>query len=305
MCTEISHDLRVAQVASRQHGNISRAQLLACGLDDHAIARRVRAGTLHRVYPGVYAVGKPPITPLERASAAVLACGETAALSHASAMTLWGFWKHWDTPFELTVTTDRRPKGIRVHRSTTLGRRDITTQLAIRVTTPARTLFDIAPRLTDRQLKRAVKESFVSHLITGDALSEIIARNPHHPASKRLAPFAAVAIQPANSVPEIDFPGWCKTNGLPTPVMNARVAGYSADAYFPDHGVIVELDSRSYHLNPVSFETDRDRDADTLQAGIVTVRITRDRMTNTSRKEADRLHAILDSHRPPRPNPPG
>ena len=101
-----------------QHGNITRSQLLAAGLDDHAIARRVRAGTLHRVYPGVYAVGRRPRVPLERAAAAVLACAPTGCLSHASAMTLWGFWKRWDTPFEVTVTRDRRPQGITVHRST-------------------------------------------------------------------------------------------------------------------------------------------------------------------------------------------
>src|SRR5947209_3660269 len=79
----------LTELAMRQWGNVTRAQLLAVGLTDRQIAYRVRAGLLYRVYPRVYAVGRPPKAPLERAAAAVLACGDAAALSHSSAMTLW------------------------------------------------------------------------------------------------------------------------------------------------------------------------------------------------------------------------
>ena len=51
-----------------------------------------------------------------------------------------------------------------------------------------------------------------------------------------------------------------------SPQINIRVAGCLVDAYFPDHELVVELDSHEFHLNPISFETDRDRDADTLLA---------------------------------------
>jgi hypothetical protein len=135
-------------MAIRRHGNITHAQLIELGLTRSAIARRVSNGRLYRVHPGVYAVGRPPTTPLERASAAALACGPGASLSHASAMTLWGFWTRWDTPFEVTVIRDRRPNGITVHRPSTLHRHDIRIQLGIRTTSPARTLFDITPRPT-------------------------------------------------------------------------------------------------------------------------------------------------------------
>jgi very-short-patch-repair endonuclease len=97
---------------------------------------------------------------------------------------------------------------------------------------------------------------------------------------------------------EIEFPAFCTRWDLPEPQMNVRVAGYTVDAYFPEQKVIVELDSRAYHLNPVSFETDRDRDADTLKSGIVTVRITEHRMTRTPRHEAERLKVILDARKP-------
>src|SRR5690242_17150407 len=91
-------DAAIAKVAAKQHGNVTRAQLLCLGLDDDGIRYRVKIGRLHRVYRGVYSVGRPPITPQEWASASVLACGSGAALSHGSAMTLWGYWRQWDRP---------------------------------------------------------------------------------------------------------------------------------------------------------------------------------------------------------------
>src|SRR5438105_4623447 len=99
-------DVAVAQIAATQHGNISRQQLLELGLGRRAIAYRLRSGRLHRLYRGVYAVGRPPTDPIQWAAAAVLACGQRAMLSHGSAMTLWGLWKRWDRPFDVTVASD-------------------------------------------------------------------------------------------------------------------------------------------------------------------------------------------------------
>lgn len=80
----------IALIAGRQHGYITRAQLLAVGLGRHAIAYRVEIRRLIQVYAGVYAVGYVRRTPEARACAAVLACGEKAMLSHGSAASLWG-----------------------------------------------------------------------------------------------------------------------------------------------------------------------------------------------------------------------
>lgn len=281
----------------RQHGNVTRAQLLALSLSDKAIRCRLRAGRLHRVHRGVYAVGRPPVVPLERAAAAVLACGPHAALSHTSALVLWEIWKRWPPRLEITVHAgDPRPKGIHVHRSRTLARAEITRERGIPVTTPARTLLDCAPGLTFLQLARAVSDGRHACALSTDQLRETLARHPRHPGSRRLRAVLGDGA-PTRSDWERAFPRFCARHGLPKPRLAATVAGHEVDALFAAERVIVELDSWDFHQDRHAFETDRDRDADTAAAGHLTVRITWERMHARARREADRLHEILAGRR--------
>jgi predicted transcriptional regulator of viral defense system len=291
-------DTAIAELASKQHGNVTRRQLLALGLDDSAIAYRVKVGRLHRVYRGVYAVGRRPVSPDDWASAAVLACGPGAALSHGSAMTLWGYWKRWDQPFEVTVLGDRRTKGVVVHRSSTLNRRDLTTHVGIRVTSPARTVFDVSPRLDDKALKRALNTALHSQWCSESQLAELLTRLAHLQQARRIAPLVGLPGTPTRSGWEDEFPEFCQDHGLPAPVMGAVVEGYVVDALFPEHRVIVELDSWEFHRDAIAFQTDRERDAETLAKGFNTVRITWERIRGGPQKEADRLKSILLAQAP-------
>jgi hypothetical protein len=288
-------DHAIARIAARQHGNISRAQLRTLGLSDDAVAHRSAAGRLHRVHRGVYAVGRHPVTPLERAAAAVLACGEHAALAHTSALTLWGLRKEWDAPLHVAVTQgDRRPTGITVHRCTTLARRDLTVQRGIRVTSPVRTLLECAPALSDRALTRAVNDARIARLTRPAQLAELLSRNAKHPGAKRLAAVAGRGAQgPTRSDFENGFAAFCARYGLPAPAFNVVVGGYEVDAYFESARLIVELDSWEFHQDRAAFERDRERDADHLAAGLRTARITWERLVKSPAKEARRLAAIL------------
>jgi Protein of unknown function (DUF559) len=260
----------------------------------------VKIGRLHRVFRAVYSVGRPPGSPQDWASAAVLACGAGAALSNSSAMALWGYWRHWDRPHEVTVVGDRRTPGIRVHRSTTLRRQDVTRQLGIRVTTPARTIFDISPRQTDKAFKRRVNNALHSPWLTEGQLADAVARHPHLPAAKRTANLIGLPGTPTRSGWEDDFPAFCAKHGLPTPVMGAPLHGYVVDALFVGERVIVELDSKEFHLDPIAFEADRERDAEMLAHGFVTVRVTWERIEQRPDREAHRLQKILDQAQAPR-----
>lgn len=290
---------QIAHTAARQFGNVKRVQLLELGLSADAINRWVKAGRLYRVHRGVYSVGRPPVTPLERAMASVLACGARAVLSHGSALSLWGIWKRWDTPFHVTIAGDRRLKGIRIHRVRCLDRREITRQQGIPVTTLARAVLDCAPSMRPRSLNRAINDGRLAHHLPVEALLDVVAGHPSHPGSRliKAALGVSAADRPTRSQFEDGFPAYCERFGLPIPRMNTIVCGHEVDALFEPEKVIVELDGWSFHSSRASFESDRSRDADTLAAGFVTVRITGDRYRREPRKLAERLHEILASRR--------
>jgi Protein of unknown function (DUF559) len=291
-------DQQIAQLAARQQGNITRSQVLRLGGNGRAIHHRVRTGRLFpSAYPGVYSVGRPARTPLERASAAVLACGPGAVLSHLSAMTLWGWAKHWKTPFHVTVATDRRPKGITTHRSEGLAPKDKTRQLGIPVISPARTALDCTPLLTDKQLARALNDARLSNHLHIEALIDVLHRLPRHRGASRLKRLLISPDNPTRSSLEDEFLTFCSHHGLPRPKTNATVAGYEVDALFEAERVIVELDGYEFHSDRATFEKDRNRDADTLAAGFATVRVTQRRMAGAPASEAKRLQRILSERR--------
>jgi predicted transcriptional regulator of viral defense system len=139
-------DALAAELARRDHGVLATAELLACGLTHPGIHRRARAGRLHRVHHGVYAVGHTNLSRKGRWLAAVKACGSNVLLSHQSAAELWELLPRCPGPIHITVPAHRRPRpgrGISVHRSKTLPDRDVTRRERIPVTTLLRTLRDL------------------------------------------------------------------------------------------------------------------------------------------------------------------
>ena len=149
----------VADIAARQHGVVSAAQLSWAGLSPTAVTRWTQAGRLHRLHRGVYAVGHTHVTVEGGWLAAVLACGEGAVLSHESAAALWGISPRRPSLVHVTVPGyggRRKREGIRVHRSGNLRSGDTTRRRCIPVTTHARTLRDLGygPEPTRSDLER-------------------------------------------------------------------------------------------------------------------------------------------------------
>lgn len=297
MDSSVPKDHRIALLAARQYGHVTREQLLKLGLTPNEISKRLTSGRLIAVYRGVYAVGHPRPEPIARAAAAVLACGPGAVLSHFSAAALWGIRTGWPSVPEVTVAARRRPSGIRVHVHPALERQDTRRHRGIRVTSPARTVLDIAPRLTPKGRARAVNEARLNCGLRLAHLQELLERNPYHPGTRLLRPFVEQPTGPTRSEFEDRFLSFAREFGLPTPRMNARVAGYEVDALFEAEKVIVELDGYEYHRDRRSFEGDRERDATTLAADHVTFRMTWERITRAPEREAARLRAILRHRR--------
>src|SRR5690349_3688299 len=100
-------DLRVARLAARQYGVVTRDELLACGLSKSAIQTRVAGGRLFPLYRGVYAVGRPDVSLRGRCLAAVKACGANAVVSHFAAAFLWGLLEPFTCLPDVTAPTRR------------------------------------------------------------------------------------------------------------------------------------------------------------------------------------------------------
>ena len=167
---------------------------------------------------------------------------------------------------------------------------DATTHYGIRVTTPARTLVDLADVLNPKQLTRALNEAQVQRLVTAAELTTLLTRYPGRRTSQ-LTPERGAT----RSHLEDDFIRFLKRHRLPLPELNQPIAGHEVDAVYRGNSLVIELDSRQFHTTTRAFEQDRDRDADLLNAGFSTLRITDHRLKHHATQEAQRLRDILRS----------
>jgi very-short-patch-repair endonuclease len=201
--------------------------------------------------------------------AAVLACGPGAVLSHRSAAALWGLGR-WQRQLEVTAPSAHRHPGVLVHRSRTLTRNDVTRHYGIPVTTPARTLHDLARILDPASLTRAVNDARLRHLVRSEGARDT---------------------GPTRSVFEDAFLAFIDRHQLPRPEVNQRVEGFEVDMLWRPQRLVAELDGRAYHEH--TFEEDRERDAVLTAAGLRVVRVTWRRLTHDEEREAVRFRTLL------------
>jgi very-short-patch-repair endonuclease len=261
---------------------MTREQLLVGGLDPSAIKRRLRNGKLLHVHDGVYAIPQTSDIPLAEETAALLACGEGAALSHHSAATLWRLRPGVARPIHVTIPEDRgRPSlaGVTVHRSRILTPADIRLLDGLPVTSPARTMLDVAATLPDRDVERLLYEAlFGRRLVTLQEINAILRRAGGHPGRKRLTRVASADVRftSTDSPPEEALHGMIRAAGLPEPQTQVQVLDYVLDFFWPELGLAVEVDAYGTHGSPARFESDRHKDARLLtEMGIIVIRITR------------------------------
>jgi very-short-patch-repair endonuclease len=293
--TPIDH--AVGRLATAQLGYVTHGQLIALGLDKPAIARRVKRGYFFRVHYGVYAVGHEPRDLRSQAMAAVLACGADAVLSHGSALCLWELWRVWESPFHVTAPVKHRRPRILTHRCAGLAEADRRHRFGIPVTSVARTLLDAAPRVHPRKLRRLFAQAQRRGLLDPREAFEVTERFSGHRGARRLRLLVIQAPGPTASELEAAFVDFVRRYDLPEPEVNRRHSGREVDARFPAERLIVELDGWEYHRDRQTFEDDRERDAQSLQQGEATLRLTWERLHHQPDREAARLRDILDQRR--------
>jgi very-short-patch-repair endonuclease len=270
-------DWMIATLATMQYGVVSRAQLLAAGIGPGAIATRLKRHQLLPLHRGVYAVGHTALVPLAREMAAVLACGPGAVLSHWAAAWVWRLLELEYDLIEVTVPrTNRRRPGLRIHRSRSLGAEDVCMHRGIPVTTPARTLLDLADVAPARDLERAFDEAMTQRLTSHAALVAVVERSHGHRGTGKLRDLLTRSEEPAltRSEAEERFLALLREAGLPAPEVNASVGAYLADFAWRERRLVVEVDGYRFHSSRAAFERDRRRDAELNAAGFRVVRIT-------------------------------
>ena len=265
-------EVRLARIAGRQHGVVTVAQLYSVGIEKSGVSRRVRAGRLHRLHRGVYAVGHLPVSREGTWMAAVLACGDGAVLSHGSAAALWGLLGARNGPIDVSTQTRggrTTRRGLRLHRSRSLIPAMTTRRLGIPVTTPARTIDDLRGRVPPYLWRRAVRQAELARLELGPE----------------------VETDGTRSDLERDFLRLCRRAGLPAPEVNVKVGRWTVDFLWRAERLAVEADSYEYHRGRISFQDDHARDLDLRQRGFATRRFDERQIS----EEPDRVAADLSA----------
>jgi very-short-patch-repair endonuclease len=284
---------RVAEFAARQNGNVTHAQLRAIGLSRRQIEGRIAAGWLIPRHTGVFAVGYASAARESAWHAAVLALGEGAVLSYASAAALWSMTRQTAIT-EVTVPTTaghKRRDGIVVHRQR-LPAAHVTTHRGIPVTTPIRTLLDYAAVAPLNAVFRAFEQAQVHlHIPPAPIAAEVIAR-PRQRGNGKLRKVLVGAVDPADvrSVLELRFLRMCAAHGIPRPQVNVRIDEWMPDFCWPEWGLVVETDSVAFHSTRGAKQRDALKDELLRSMGLNVLRVMWAEVVGRPAATAHRIH---------------
>jgi very-short-patch-repair endonuclease len=262
-----------------QRGAVCTAQLQEIGFTEAQISHRVATGIWHRQHHGVYCVGDPALIPLAAESAALLAVGEGSLLSHGSAGAIWGLCQRPADQVSVTLT-GRRARGrhgISLRCLDTLERADMSTRQGLALTAPGRTIIDMSAGAGIGELAVMLEVAWERRLVTEETLLAAAERAPtNDPGRARVQAVLSAGRDSGftRSHGERRLRSLLKAAELPQPVANHHVAGLLVDFYWPEAGLVLEVDGFRFHGSRAAFERDRRRDQRLAAAGIQVIRIT-------------------------------
>jgi len=257
---------------------VSREQLRQLGFGDDAIDYRAVTGRFHRVHRRVYAVGHPLLPPLGAETAALLACGPRAVLSHRTAAALLALLPSRSGPIDVTVPGpgSRSHAGLRVHRAAGLAPADTRRRHGLPVTAPLRTVIDLAEVTGPPDVEQAIAEAERRRLFRREEL-----RTHLNAARGRRGVRVVRAILDRDGGPAFTRSGaerhllaLIRAARLPAPAVNAPKAGHEVDFLWPRHRLVVEVDSFEWHTSRDAIERDHRRDGDLDDHGQRVLRFT-------------------------------
>ena len=289
---------QLGALAERQHGVVTLRQLLGLGLTTRQVQGRVKRGELRRLHRGVYLVG-PIVTLHAQEMAAVLACGERAAVSHRSAVYLFELLPYPAQPGPIQITVPGRhvpgDGTIVVHETASLADHEIRDRHGIPLTAPIRTLMDFAADCTDEELERAVAEAFALRLAQRAPLLRDVDRQRGKRGTSRLrALLDGEGPKRARSDPERKLLKALRAAGVDRFRTNARIGKWEVDLYWPEYRLVVEVDAYSTHSSPWAFERDRRKTAELEELGLKVRRVTKRRIDNELPAVVAEIHLLVE-----------
>jgi hypothetical protein len=238
---------RVTRLAARQFGVVTTAQLLDCGLSRTGIARLVERGWLHRIARGIYAVGNPRLGQEGELSVCLLQGGPGAALSHLTGAWWWELLRYPAKLIHVSAPGRRSSNGrVRIHHSKNLDRE---WHRGLPVVSPTLAIIQIAPICSPAALRRAVAQADYRGRLDRERIEDAIRRRlPGAPILRRALDSHLPELADTLGSAEDRLLLLCEEHGVAIPKASAEVAGYVVDAYWPETGLVVEVDERDTNV---------------------------------------------------------
>jgi hypothetical protein len=288
---------RLAEFAAGQYGLVTWAQLRALGIAASTIRRSVQSGYLIPVLTSVYAVGHKTVDDRSRLFSLVLFAGPGAELSHGTA----AHWRNWlRYPVAAThLSTPRqirtRLPGVHLH-----CRRELERELidGIPCTTAIQTLLDLAATESLKLVHRSLAQLDYAHSLDADAIRDSCGRG--RPGSaKLLKGLNTYMPQLAHTKSELEdeYLYVCKRFNIPLPEVNVTLHGEKPDCYWPELGLVVELDGGRNHRSPAQRHRDQRKALKLRSHGLTVVRYTEDQVFKSAAQVAADTLAQLEQRR--------
>lgn len=298
----------ISSLASKQDGVVNRRQLIAAGIAPHQVDSRVQNRLLRKLYAGVYSFGHDHLTPGARQRAAVMAGGPNAVLSHRAAATALGLLPPSRTLEVIRSSSPDRHRpppehasrsihpGLTIHRTRSLSRREVWTRRGIRMTSPVRTIINLAERESPKTLDTAIRRGVANKDLDLAALSRAVGRCRGRKGIKKLRK-VIVQWDPgtlrARTGLELTMPDICRDQGIPPPIINDYRCGYEIDFQWKGSNVLVESDGNAYHRSRADLHRDYRKMLDLTAAGLTVCRADDEMLQNEAAEFGATLRKLL------------
>jgi len=275
-------DREIAWLLEYQRGILSRAQAVSCGITPDGLRHRYRpGGPWQRLLPGIYLTSTGEPTSEQLQTAALLYAGPLSVITGPAALRWYRLRAPEKRRIDVLVPAGRQCGSrafVVIHRTWRLPHAE-TQDLAVRYAPVARSVSDAVRGLADRAQVRAIVASAVQQgRCSVPDLAAELAAGPVR-GSWLLRSVLAEVADGIRSPAEGDFRDLIRQSGLPQPLFNPSLYVNGTllarpDAWWPDRALVVEIDSREWHLSPDDWEATMARDTRIRAVGIRVIHVT-------------------------------